>query len=461
MGSAVACERPDSEFSQMSDIIAPSRSPLFGRVGFVTTRVAGTDGVSLEIKKWAEILESAGIRCYFITGESDQPAERTSLIAEAHFAHPSIRSISERAFGTTRRTEELTRDILELSMYLKGCIRQAIQEHQLEVLIAENALTIPMNIPLGTAIVGTVMETDIPCLAHHHDFYWERERFLVNCVEDFLHAAFPPPLPQIEHVVINSQAGREFCRRTGLPCRVIPNVMDFARPPAPADDYCQSFRETLGLKKGDLLILQPTRVVERKGIEHAVELVRRLGDPRAKLVITHSQNDEGGAYPARVREFARLMDVKVIFAGTYISALRGRTADGKPQFTIWDAFQAADLVTYPSTYEGFGNAFLEAIYYKKPILCNRYAIYRTDIEPTGLRPILMQGFLSDDVVEQVRRALNDEAYRTQMVEHNYATAARFFSYEVVRHELRSIVNRPGLRMRRPPFDQAGHAPPRG
>ena len=35
----------------------------------------------------------------------------------------------------------------------------------------------------------------------------------------------------------------------------------------------------------------------------------------------------------------------------------------------------ADLVTYPSTFEGFGNAFLEAIYYCRPIVVNTYSIY--------------------------------------------------------------------------------------
>ena len=92
--------------------------------------------------------------------------------------------------------------------------------------------------------------------------------------------AFPPALPQIQHVVINSPQGMEFSRRTGLSCRIIPNVMDFANPPAPPDDYAQQFRSAIGMSQEDLLILQPTRVVARKGIEDAIELVRTFGGPR-------------------------------------------------------------------------------------------------------------------------------------------------------------------------------------
>lgn len=412
------------------------------RVGFVSTRVAGTDGVSLEIAKWAKVIEREGIECYYITGESDRPAERTFLIPEAHFNHPAILEISRRAFGAELRSPELTNEIMAMTRTIRDQLDAAIDQFELDVLIAENALTIPMNIPLGIALVYAVQERPIGCVAHHHDFFWERDRFLINCVDDMIQFAFPPSLQQIQHVVINSLAGEEFSRRTGVSCRIIPNVMDFANPPEPPDEYAGQFRAQIGLGEDDLLILQPTRVVARKGIEHSIELARRLAPDRAKLVITHASGDEGDAYAKRIREFAELMEVDVIFADKWISDQRGTGPDGRKLFTIDDVFPQADLVAYPSTYEGFGNAFLEAIYFKCPIVCNRYAIYRTDIEPCGVRPILFDGFPTDDTVDEIHRVLQDGEYRREMVEHNYEVASRFFSYEVVEDELKLIMRRP-------------------
>jgi glycosyltransferase involved in cell wall biosynthesis len=312
------------------------------------------------------------------------------------------------------------------------------------MIIAENCVTIPMNIPLGLAVVQTVMETGIGCIAHHHDFVWERERFVVNAVDDYLHSAFPPALPEMQHVVINSQAGREFSRHTGISCRLIPNVMDFDNPPQPLGDNGYDFRRALGVAPDDIIILQPTRVVQRKGIEHSIELIRLLDDPRCKLVITHAPGDEGEAYAERVRSYAQLMGTSVIFADHVIADQRGIGPGGERRFAIWDAYMYADFVAYPSSYEGFGNAFLEAVYYGKPILCNRYAIYRTDIEPCGFNAILMDGFLTDAVVEQVRRALTDPIFRTEMVQHNYEVGRRFFSYARVEAELRAILAKPSL-----------------
>jgi hypothetical protein len=83
------------------------------------------------------------------------------------------------------------------------------------------------------------------------------------------------------------------------------------------------------LSDDDLLILQPTRVVPRKGIEHSIELVKLLDDPRCKLVITHNENDEGPAYEKRIRKFAELLGVEIIFAHKCIQYCRGIGEDGR------------------------------------------------------------------------------------------------------------------------------------
>jgi glycosyltransferase involved in cell wall biosynthesis len=412
------------------------------RVAFISTRIAGTDGVSLEIEKWADVIERNGVECYYVAGELDRPDDRCALIEEAHFSHPEIQSISERAFSTELRDPKLTDDITRMTRVIRDKLKAALDKLDVDLIIPENALTIPMNIPLGIAIVQEIQERGIACIAHHHDFYWERERFLTNSVTDILRYAFPPALPHIQHCVINSLAGEQFCRRTGVSCRITPNVMDYANPPPPPDDYSFAFKRDVGLNDDDILVLQPTRVVARKGIEHSIELVQRLQDPRAKLVITHASGDEGDDYAQRIRDFAELMKVQVIFADQFIAEERGLAKDGHRLFTIGDAYHACDLVAYPSLYEGFGNAFLEAIYYKKPVVCNRYAIYQTDIEPMGFNVILFDDYIKQDTVDETKRILEDQAYRDEMVAHNYALANEFFSYEVLEQELFSIMLRP-------------------
>ena len=415
------------------DVIQPMR------VGFISTRISGSDGVSLEIAKWANVLEHMGHTCHYIAGQCDRPENRSIVIPEARFTHPVIKTITDQCFGSVIRTPDVTQMIHEMIWVIKQKLRTAVERLQVDLIIAENCVTIPMNIPLGVAVVEQVIETGMPCIAHHHDFYWERERFIVNAADDYLSMAFPPRMPQMQHVAINTQAAEEFGRRTGLPCRVIPNVMDFANPPEPPDEYSQGFREALGLSADDILFLQPTRVVPRKGIEHAIELVHQLKDPRCKLVITHASGDEGDAYVRRVRRYAEIMEIEVIFADEWIFHERGTGPDGRKRYTVADAYQHADFVTYPSTYEGFGNAFLEAVYFKKPLLINRYAIFVRDIEPKQFDLIAMDGYLTRKTVAKVREVMESPERREKMVNTNFEIAKKYFSYDRLRRWLNLLL----------------------
>jgi mannosylglucosylglycerate synthase len=410
------------------------------RIGFVSTRFEGTDGVSLETEKWASVLEDMGHTCFYFAGICDREKEISLVVPEADFRHPDIEEITETAFSTHPRPQTLTQRIAEISSKLKSGLYLFVNQYSLNLLIVENALAIPVNIPLGVALTEFLEETRFPTIAHHHDFAWERQRFLNNCVNDYLSMAFPPVTPGLQHVVINSIAANELSRRRGMSSWIIPNVMDFHTPPPPLDDYTRDMRENLGIQPDEYFILQPTRVIQRKGIENAIELVRRL-DLKARLVISHASGDEGFEYERRVREFANLLQVPVRFVARIISTERGLTDDGRKIYTLQDAYQQADLVTYPSTIEGFGNAFLEAIYYRRPIVVNNYTIFDVDIRPKGFKVIHFDGFITEATLERTRKVLTERSLAQSMTERNFTLGKRHYSYPVIKRILRTILTR--------------------
>ncbi|HHC71937.1 MAG TPA: glycosyltransferase, partial [Thiotrichales bacterium] len=264
--------------------------------------------------------------------------------------------------------------------------------------------------------------------------------FQISAVQDYLEAAFPPRLPRLQHVVINQQARELLAWRKGLPSVLIPNVLDFDNPPPPPDDFGADIPAELGLQPGDRMILQPTRIVPRKGIEHAITLLRRLKDPHLKLVISHPAGDEGREYQEQLMELATDEGVDVRLFGDRVADLRQVSPDGRKTYVLKDLYPHADLVCFPSLYEGFGNALLEAIYFRKPVFINRYDVYIRDIEPKGLRLPAIDGFVNRSVVREVRRLLDDPAHVEELVEHNYQIARKYYSYRVLRYGLQGLIN---------------------
>lgn len=409
-------------------------------IGFVSTRFQGNDGVSLETEKWLDILQRMNSQCYLFGGDCDEKEiDYSYLVPEAHFKHPDIQAIYNQAFTLPIRSPELSRQIQLHKDHLKAHLYQFVKRFSIQLLIVENALTIPLNLPLGVAITEFITETGIPTIAHHHDFFWERKHFLVNCVWDYLNMAFPPHLPSIHHVVINSSGANQLALRTGISAMLIPNVMDFDNPPPGPDDYTHSLRADMGVAPDEYFILQPTRIVQRKGIEHAIEMLHRF-EKKARLVISHASGDEGDDYESRVRNYAQLLNVPTNFVTDLIRDQRGVTGEGSRIYTLWDTYQLSDFVTYPSTIEGFGNAFLEAIYFRKPIMVNNYSIFSIDIKPKGFRVVEFDGYITDSTVKAVSEVLENPTLRNDMVEHNFHLGRQYYSYKVLARRLETLLS---------------------
>ena len=152
------------------------------------------------------------------------------------------------------------------------------------------------------------------------------------------------------------------------------------------------------------------------------------------LVISHKSGDEGETYRERLQEYADSSGVRLVYLQGIVNMDNVEGA-----CSLRNIFTAADFVTYPSGYEGFGNALLEAVYWQRPVMVNRYPIYIADIEPLGFNFCTIDTFITPKVVKEVRALLEDEALRAVVVKHNYDTAAGVYSYENLERLLLSVI----------------------
>src|SRR5436305_11731676 len=115
---------------RMSSIILSTGSPR--RIGFLSTRFHGTDGVTLEAAKWASILTDQGHSCYWMAGLLDTPMESSLHVPLAFFNHPEIVELQSHLFGKTTRARSVTNRIQEIKEQLKDAIYRFIDKFQIE-----------------------------------------------------------------------------------------------------------------------------------------------------------------------------------------------------------------------------------------------------------------------------------------------------------------------------------------
>jgi len=410
------------------------------KIGIAATRLAGVDGVTFETAKWEAALEGLGHDLRLCAGEVDALRYQARLVPPMHFTWPPAERVTAAAFDPDSDPVAVRHEIDRLVDLLMPVLRDWARSSDLDLLIVENAWAIPMHLPLGIALRRLVEERRLPTIGHHHDFWWERERFATCVVPDLLELAFPPDLPWVRHVSINSLAAAQLDERRGLTSTVLPNVFDFGeRRPRRSPAVRRRLRSELGMGDRGLLVVQPTRVVPRKGIELAIELVGRLQDPDAVLLITSPAGDEGLDYLVELERLAERHRVRLAYAADRFAP----DHEGKPirpAHSLHDAYLAADLITYPSLYEGFGNALLEALYYGVPVVVNRYPVYVADIAPLGLRLIEIDGAITDATVAAVHELLGNPRRIRDNARRNYDIGKEHLSYRVLRRRLRKLVS---------------------
>jgi glycosyltransferase involved in cell wall biosynthesis len=148
---------------------------------------------------------------------------------------------------------------------------------------------------------------------------------------------------------------------------------------------------------------------------------------------------KGFEYVESINQLAARYGIQVLYVDNMVDDPFARPSEKNGRFSLWVVYQAADFITYPSLYEGFGNAFLEAIYFNKPMLVNRYKIFVDDIEPKGFELVKMDGVLTDEVVKKIRKIVHDKERQQTMVDKNYRVALKHYSYSSLRKQLLQIM----------------------
>ena len=419
-------------------------------IGIIIGRIGDVDGVALETEKWIQVLEKMGHTIYILSGRFKREiikSEQQTVFRPLSFFSPECEWEQNRAFFFPDEDPSELLSHLEITTELMASrIFKWIMHSKIDVIVSENASALPCHLSMGLAIKKVAENTGLNMVCHDHDFYWERgDRYESPHKEimDLVEETFPLRLPNVHRAVINIYSRDLIMKRFNADSMVVPNVMDFNKPFARKDEYNRELLSDLGIKNGDLPLFQITRIVKRKGIETAIDLVNRLDDKNIRLIITGSTADDSrkGYYKELIDQIASLrLKSRVIFAYKKILSERGTTYRGRKIYSLSDAYAHTTACTYFSTYEGFGNAFVECILAKRPIFVNNYKpVYWPDIGSKGFKTVMLEDSkLTDKKISEIDTIIHNQKTQKEIVEHNFELGKKLFSYEVLEKKLEAL-----------------------
>jgi glycosyltransferase involved in cell wall biosynthesis len=285
-------------------------------------RLGGADGVAVEARKWEWALHELGFRIRRVAGEFDDGLRPDDVWLPFLALEP--------AEGTAPEPGALAASVAGA-----------------DLVVVENLCSLPINPDASTLAASVLARHPGPVVFHHHDLPWQRAGL-------FAPNDIPPHRPNSLHVTVNDYSRLQLARR-GFEGVTIRNAFDL--DPVPGDR--ETTRAEFGFAPDDVVLLQPARAIPRKNVPAAVDFATELAALESRSVrlwITGPAEDGYDMVFARILEDAT------------IPITVGRAASSS------DAYAAADLVVYPSTWEGFGNPVIESIAHRRPIAVGTYPV---------------------------------------------------------------------------------------
>jgi glycosyltransferase involved in cell wall biosynthesis len=352
---------------------------------FVSYRLGGADGVGVEADKWDWALRQLGFTTRRVAGELEGTSrpDDTWLPFLAIDPVPGARP-DPAALGAT----------------LAGA----------DLVVVENLCSLPLNVEAATVTREVLADHRGRVCFHHHDFAWERPH-LAHIV------GFPPSRRGSLHVTISEHA-REELRALDIDAFAVPNSFDFDA----WDGDGRAGRTAMGFAGDDVILLQPTRAIPRKntegGLRFARDVAQRLPDRQVRYWLT------GPAEDGFEEELARLV------ASSPVPVHIGRASRAA------DAYAAADLVVFPSTWEGFGNPVVESVAAHRMVAVASYPVL--DEITAGLDLLSIDD--ADGAVEWLHRSADEHR---AVLDANQLIARERFSIERLPDRLRALFLRVG------------------
>lgn len=469
------------------------------KVGILHTLIGKNDGVSIvidqTIKTMVKQMEIPLGNIFYLAGHSP-PRLNTTLDDIFWHRNEENRYILEHYSGAAPKGFD--NYIMEHVQYAKEIIAEFVEDNELDLFIVHNSCH-PSNF-IYAAAVGMYFEERraegimLPrYLLWWHDSHFERKRFSKpnKVISKYLKHI---PGPDVDGIVfINSEQpefGQKYLKSLGnkdiktyfdrKTC-IIPNTCDIPwdwedlldreqelKPPQ--DQYNKTFFKDIGLideleKNGQtlddvIILLQHTRVVERKridlAIDYALELEKKFINNKINksivLLVSGHSGDEHDSYrnqlekyfSDKVKKYPKLKKkVYFIFGENFILPNR-EVLVNKKYYAFEDVpgivASHGGMGTYFSEVEGYGNNLLEMMALGLPVVINKYPVFKSDVEPLGFKLAEIEKCeLNEECVELGFQYLTNSELRHETVKHNLEILKNMLNHQVMADKLSPLI----------------------
>jgi mannosylglucosylglycerate synthase len=352
-------------------------------------------GVESVIRQHAQLMARHGHEVAIVCGEGvafDQQVQ-ILILRELNSQTPLVRAAQEEAYNG--RPGQAYFRLLETLQKQLGPLFSKFDH-----LVVHNMFTMPFNLA-ATQALSALAGPGRKTIAWTHDLAASNPDYKIPPYRAF--DLLRERQPGVRYVTVSEARAAEFRALMHAEAdAIVPNGLDYAATCALTPEVANLVRDDLATS---VILFYPTRILARKNIAFALQIVgalRDIGMPVRFLVsgAPDSHNRSSTEHFAGLKRLSADLQIQGLIS--WVNELF--SVDERQLHSL---YMVADAMLFTSRQEGFGLPLLEAAAHRLPVFC-------TNIEP--LKSIALSGTLLFDlrdaprmVAERIRDALAEDA----------------------------------------------------
>jgi glycosyltransferase involved in cell wall biosynthesis len=330
-------------------------------------------GVENMVRDQANMLLATGHEVKVISGAGADPQEGYEFVLVPEMApdyphNKAVRAVLERGQMDQSFNFYRSKLIDALDAALQG----------VDLTLVHNIFTVHFNLPLTRALHDLAPRHKM--VAWTHDMTASNPDYALPNPTQAPWNLMRTPSKEVIYVATSDLRAAELKIhfKFSVTPQIIPNMVDPARLFGCTADVRKAL-VALEIPWRDFVFLLPARIMVRKNIEFAVEVVKELiaqGRDPLLLITASKVRDSASAehYGTFVRQTVPAeLERNVIFVSDFFPV---------PDEAMRDLYLLSDCLFFPSRHEGFGLPVLEAALHRMPVWCQEIPAYRA-LEGTG------------------------------------------------------------------------------
>ena len=315
-------------------------------------------GVESVIRQQARLMSQHGHEVTIICGEGAEFEKRIQLLVlpELNSARPEVRAAQNEVYSG-RPGPAYFRLLESLQERLSPLARS------FDWFLVHNIFTMPFNLA-ATQVLAGLGERNVGIIAWTHDLAASNPDY--NLPQDRTFDLIRERQRGVRYVTISEARAAQFQSLTGTNVdAIVPNGVDFVSASTVTPEVAELVGDDLA---GSIILLYPTRILPRKNIAFALQIIGALRDNglKVRLLVTGAPDTHNRSAAEHFTGLKRITgELGIQEMVSWVNELF--YVDERHLHSL---YMVADALLFPSRQEGFGLPVLEAAVHRLPVFCS-------------------------------------------------------------------------------------------